>query len=380
MILLVCGGLVIKSFVRLTNVPLGYDPASVVTFQVALPDGVYRGARIQAFAEDLVARLGERPRVEAAAYAPLLPMVKLLENHVEFGATPRVSTAAPSERVDFRGVSHDYFRAMGIRVLNGRGFSALDTADRPHVVVINRTAARRHFAGVDPIGRLVYLQNRPDPWQVVGVIDDVRQVGFGQVPEPQVFVDSRQWPGMAPGLRFLQYFAVRTSGDPLAVVPQVRGVLREIEPRAALYNVAAMDQIVSNLQSQPRLYAVLAAFFGIVAATLAAIGIYGLLAYTVSQRTREIGIRVALGARRAETVGLIVRQSMKWTVGGLLIGIAGAAVASRFIDHLLFDVAPLDYATFGAAGVIFIAVAATASVVPAWRAAQVDPVITLRMD
>jgi putative ABC transport system permease protein len=380
MMLLVGGGLLIHSFVRLVSVPLGYDPSHVLTFQVAMPAGHYKGAQIQTFAEDLVERLRQVPRVQTAAYAPLVPMVNLLEHTAGFRRTPEVPRTAPSPREDFRGVSYDYFKVMGIRVVAGRGFNENDRPGQPRVVVINRALARRDFAGENPIGQMVYLQGQTEPWQIVGIVDDVRQVVLDKEPTPQVFVESRQWPGMAPGLRFLQYYTVRSVGDPMSVVPHVRDLLRQLDPQAAVYHVALMEQLVSNSISRRRLYAVLVGVFAGVALGLAAIGIYGVMTYSVAQRTREIGIRMALGAQRVQVLALVLRDGLILTTVGIALGLVGAAITTRLVQGMLFGITPLDPTTFIAVSLMFGLVATVASYVPARRATNVDPVIALRCE
>jgi putative ABC transport system permease protein len=378
MTLLIGGGLLMRSFITLVSVDLGYEPANVLTFQVAMPKDRYPGEQIGMFAEDLVARLRSTPGIEAAAYAPLLPMVTLLEHTAWFRRTPVPPSQPPARQEDLRGVSQDYFTVMGIRVVAGRAFDEHDRAGRARVLVINDALARRDFPGANPIGETVYLVRDRDPWQIVGVVEDVRQAGLDEEPRPQVFVDSRQWRGMAPGLRLLQYYAVRTSGDPMAVISSVRSVLHNLDPQTALYNVAPMSQIVSNSITRPRLYAVFVSIFAGVAVALAAIGIYGTMAYSVAQRTREIGIRMALGAQRAEVMRLVLGQTLVLTVVGILGGISGAAAVTRYLEGMLFGLTPLDPATFITVSVLFTLVATIASYLPARRATRVDPLIALR--
>jgi putative ABC transport system permease protein len=378
MVVLVSGGLLLKSFLTLASVPLGYDPSHVLTFEVATPAGRYRGEQIEVFAEDLIARLRQVPDVRSAAFAPQLPMVKLLHDSVEVRRTAAPLPAGTPARDDFRDVSDDYFQTMGIPVLAGRGFTADDRPGRPRAVIINRTLARQKFDRENPIGQLVYLYDQTDPWQIVGVVDDVRQVSLDLAPLPQVFVDSRQWPGMAPGLRLLQYYAVRTFGDPLSAAPSVQAAVRQADPQAALYNIAPMEALVSNAVSRPRLYATVTSVMSLVAILVAAFGLYGTMAYLVVERTREIAIRVTLGARSAQVMGLIVAQGLAWTTVGVLVGITAAGLVTRYLGSLLFAVAPLDAATYAGATVLFVTVAAVAAYMPARRAARLDPFSTLR--
>ena len=378
-VLLVGSGLLLRSFVTLATVPLGYDPEHLLTFQVATPEDRYEGARIQAFAEDLVSRLDALPEVAAAAYAPLLPMVTLLQDTAKFRRTPQPLESPRLPPEDFRGVSDAYFQAMGIQVVAGRGFTAEDRVGSPKVVVINQALVRRDFADANPIGQNVYLLKQTEPWQVVGVIEDVRQKSLEQDPAPQVFISLRQSP-MAMGLRFLQYYAVRTTGEPLAVVPRVREVLHGLDADAALYNVAPMASLVANSVSRPRLYAVLATVGSVIAMVLAAIGIYGVIAYLVAARTREFGIRIALGASPRDVYRMVVGRGLVLTGIGLTLGLAGAAVAVRSLEGLLFGLTSLDPATFVTSATLFSLVAAAACAIPALRATRIDPAVALRSE
>lgn len=380
--LLVGAGLLIHSFIKLASVDLGYDPSKVLTFQVALPRDSYPAARLETFAEDLVARLRSAPGVQAATHSTLLPMVKLLTHSAWFRRTPDppVPTPSPGEDADLRIVGQDYLEVMGIRVVAGRGFDENDNAGQPRVVIINRMLARRDFPGETPIGKTAYLLRDSAPWQIVGIVDDVRQVGLDQEPEPQVFVDSRQWPGLPPGFAILQYYAVRTDGDPASVISHVRGVLRQLDSQAAPYNIAPMEQLVSNSISRPRLYAVLVGLFGGVALALAAIGIYGTMAYSVTRRRREIGIRMALGAQRSEVMRVVLGHGMVLTGIGIALGLAGAAAVTRYLDGMLFGLTPLDPTTLIAVSLIFAGVAMAAAYIPARRATKVDPLVALRYE
>jgi putative ABC transport system permease protein len=359
-------------------VPLGFDPSRVQTFQVALPPGRYPGEQIKTFAETLTTRLRAMPGVHAAGYATQVPMVALM-NRLFVRRTP--AAPEPGRRgEDARFVSTDYLKAMGVRLLAGRAFEASDSEGRPRVIVINQTLARQLFPGEGSIGQVVYIDSPKlaEPWSIIGIVEDVRQSGVSQEPEPQLFIDMRQWPGVPPGFAFLQYFALRTEGDPATVLPQVRDVVRQVDPQGAIYNVASMDLIVSNAVARPRMYAVLLGIFASVAVLLAVIGIYGVMAYAVAQRTRELGIRIALGARRAQVLGLVLRQSLALIVIGIALGLSGAAAVTRYLKGLLFGLTPLDTPTFLAVSLTFALVATLASYLPARRATRIDPLIALR--
>ena len=386
-VLLAGGGLLIRSFAELSSVDAGYNPSNVVTFQVAVPADVYPPARTKAFAEELVARLRSVPGVESAAYANQLPMVNLVNSFpLEPRPLPRPEPGRPRQQppaslADIRLVSRDFFEAMGIPVLRGRGFVEGDGTGQPRVMLINEALARRDFANRNPVGETVFINYFPEPWQIVGVIADVRQFGLSIEPTPQFFVDMRQWTDVdALVFPVGAYYAVRTSTPADAILPSVRAIVRQMDAQASLFYVAPMEQLVASTISRPRLYATLLGVFSIVGLGLAVIGIYGVMTYSVAQRTREIGIRVALGARRTQVISLVLGQSAVLTVAGIVLGLSGAAMLSRYLEGLLFGVTPLDPTTFAAATVLFALVAIGAACGPARRATSVDPSIALRAE
>jgi putative ABC transport system permease protein len=212
---------------------------------------------------------------------------------------------------------------------------------------------------------------------VVGILEDISQFRLDQPPASELYVLDFVPP--PPGLGG-SYFVARTAGDPLSLASSVRGLVRQIDAEGVVDNIATMDQIVSNAMSRPRLYAILLGLFAAVAMVLAAIGIYGVLAHLVSHRTREIGIRMALGAQRREVVTLILRHAAALTVAGIVVGVVGAAGLSRYLEGLLFGLTPFDLPTFAAVVLIFVGVATLASYVPAWRATRIDPLMALRSE
>jgi putative ABC transport system permease protein len=380
MVLLVGGGLLIRSFTALSSVDAGYDPSNVLTFQVSLPLNRYPDERLRVFAEDLVTRLQSAPGVEAAAYANQVPMVSIRDTAGGLWRTPDPQRAPPPRGPDARLISRDYLHVLGIRVVAGRGLDEGDSAGRPRVLLMNETMARQEFAASDPIGQIRYIGRDPIPWQIVGIVSDVRQFGLDREPEPQFFADLRQWP--QPFLVFPTgaYYVVRTSGDPLGLVSQVRGLVRQLDAEAALFNVAPMEQIVARSMSKPRMYAVLLGIFATVGVALAVVGIYGVMAYTVAQRTREIGIRMALGAERTSVMAIVLRHSMTLTAVGIAIGLVGASALTRYLRALLFGITPTDATTYIAVTVLFAVIAALASLVPARRATRIDPLTALRYE
>jgi len=289
------------------------------------------------------------------------------------------------ESPDTRVVSHDFLKVMGVRLVAGRMFNQQDTAGRPQVMLINQTLARSGFLGEHPIGRQIYALGRA-PWEIVGIVSDVRQFDLDQDPDPQIFIDYRQEPPPpAPlpaqaGPPPAPYFAMRTGDEPLAVAARIRSIVRELEPQATLDNIATMEQLVSNSIARPRLYAVLLGVFAGVAVALTAIGIYGVMAYSVAQRIREIGIRMALGAQRGDVMRLVLGQSLVLTAFGIAAGIAGAFAVTRYLQQMLFGLTPLDPATFVTVALTFGVIAALAAFVPARRATRVDPLVALRCE
>ena len=381
--LLVGAGLLINSFARLATVDPGFQPAHLVTFQIG-QSTTQRQDEQRTFAERFVERLRAMPNVQAAAYARQLPLVQLqdvIRLTVRRGEIEEVLGEMP----DVRFVSGDYMKTMGIPVVAGRGFSEADGAGQPGVVLINEALARRAFAGEDAVGQIVLFgaAGHRMPLEVVGIVGNVRQFGLDRAPDPQYFMDIRQVPTdpafRAPPLFPVGvYYAVRTQADTAALVAGVRAIARDLDAQAAVTDIATMEQILSNSITRPRMYAVLVGVFAGVAWALAVIGLYGVMAYSVTQRTREIGVRVALGAERSDVMRLVLSRSLMLTVAGIAIGLAGAAGLTQYLESLLFGLRPLDPATFGAVACLFTVVAFTASYVPARRASRVDPLVALR--
>jgi putative ABC transport system permease protein len=379
-LLFVGAGLMIRSVVKLENVEPGYDPSRVMTFQVSLPGAQRPAPQMKAFAEDLTSRLRSVAGVRNAAYSNQLPFVGMRDTAGGLWRTPDPVRPPTPGGPDARLVSRDYLTVMGVRIVAGRGFGDDDRDGRPRVLLINETLARRDFADVNPIGLPVFIGRDVTAWTIAGIVADLRQFRLDRDPEPQFFVDLRQWPVSPLTLPVGAYYSVRTEGDPAAVVAGVRGLVRSIDANATLVNVASMDQIVANSITRPRLYAVLVGIFAGVAVLLAAAGIFGVIAYAVEQRTREIGVRMALGARPGQVLGLVLGQSATLTAIGLALGLGGAAMLTRYMETLLFGLTPLDPATFTGVALVFAGVAMLASYVPARRATKVDPLIALRCE
>jgi putative ABC transport system permease protein len=271
---------------------------------------------------------------------------------------------------------------MRIPLIAGRVFEERDGAGQPKSLVINEALARRDFSrSANAVGQQVYVGGDTEPWTIVGVVADVRQFGLNAVAEPQFFLDARQWAeGLSPLFPLSPYYTLRFDGDQSAAIATVESVLKQTEAEGALFNVALMEEIISTTVARPRMYAVLLGVFAVLGVTMALIGTYGVMSYTVSQRTRELGIRMALGARAASVLGLVLRQSLILTAVGVALGLLGAATLTRILETMLFQLTPLDPTTFAGVALLFVLFAGLAAYVPARRATLVDPLVALRTE
>jgi predicted permease len=386
--LFVGSALMIRSFSHLSTIDTGFAAAGVTTFQVTLPPSRPL-SELTRVGDALVDRIAAMAPVHGVGYAESLPMVPVGRMAV-LSTTPVVPKPDPSSpRLDVRIVSHGYLDVMGIRIAEGRGFSAADGAGAPRALLINETLAREMFAGRNAVGQRIYIGGVPTfdppgrssplaPWEVIGVVADVRQRTVIEPATPQIFVDQRQVPGPINASSI--NVVVRMDGDPAPLLASLRPLIAQLDAAAFVDNVARMDQIVSNTYARPKLYALVLGIYAAVAISLAAIGIYGVMAFAVVRRTREIGIRMALGARRRQVQALVVRDSAIVAGAGLVIGIGGAVWSSRLFEGMLFGITPLDRTTYAAVAAAFAAIAMLAAVIPARRASAVDPVLALRSE
>jgi putative ABC transport system permease protein len=396
LVLLAGAGLLVNSFLTLSRVDPGYDPANVLTFQVPLPPGRYAGQQQVEFYEQVLNRIRELPGVRAAALANVLPLRQGGIMRAIFNIEGRPAPTTPEEAVigDVRIISSDYLTAMGIQLLEGRAFGDRDGAGQAPVVLINQVMARRYFSTSNAIGQRVRITAEREPAEIVGLVGNVRFVGLDTDPVPEVYINLAQASailpappsppsGGGPGQGFVLgpiVFGVRTAGEPMELVGGIRALVRQMDAQLVVDGMATMEQRVYDSVATPRFYAVVLGVFAAIAVSLAAVGVYGLMAYSVSQRTREIGIRLALGAQRSELLGLILKQGAVLTVLGVALGVIGALVLTRYLENLLFGLTPTDPATFVAVALILVVVAMAASYVPARRATKVDPVVALRYE
>lgn len=369
-VVLVAGaGLLIRSLASLSKVDIGYDAHGVLAFQVIVPAG--QDDRLLDFYAEVIERLGSIPGVEAAAATDVLPVSGASGYRFVLGGLP--TPAAPGDFMVMRLVSPGYFRAMGIRVLAGRTFSERSSGRE---VLLSAELARRYFGNVNPIGRIV--GQGVDTYQVVGIVADVRHEGFEARVRPEYYLDLRE-SALIAATR--PYFVVRTARAPADLVPTVRAVVRQLDPAAGVgANVSAMTDLVSESVSRPRFNAAVLSAFAAIAVLLAAIAVHGVMAYAVAQRSREIAVRVALGARRTDVIRLVLRQGALMTTAGTAIGLAAALAVTRYMQAMLFGVTPFDLTTFVAVPPAVALVAALASLAPVHRATKVDPAIALRAE
>jgi predicted permease len=394
-VLLVGAGLLTHSFVKLSTVHTGYDPANVLAFQLVLPQEYSTTRKVETI-DALLARLRQLPGVRAAGFSyagALVGVVNVVGYVVPPGRSLEEMQQEPN-RPQVRSVSGDYLGAIGVRLLGGRALDERDDANAPIVVLVNQSVARQYFGDASPVGAIMTWHGRdvsPIQVEIVGVVDDVRQGRLDQEPAPEIFVDYRQMLALqqrwgastmaqeALALGFMS-FAVRGIGDPAGLAPTVASTIASLDPNAGIDAIAPMDRLVASSIARPRFYAILLGIFAAIAAVLGAIGIYGVLAYAVVQRTQEIGVRMALGAQRSEVLRLVLRRGALLTTIGIVLGIAGAAGLARYLSGMLYGLTPLDPATYAAVAVGFALVALFASYLPARRATKVDPMVALRCE
>jgi len=403
LILLIAAGLVGKSFYRLLRIDPGFRTESAVAMELSLPridfnekqyqvfmqayqrlldHGIAPDATIQLsaegeqqtlFQEQLLDRLGQLPGVSAVGTISLLP----LRGDGPDGTFLINNNPARKGAANFRLASPGYFAAMGIPVLRGRTFDRSDQPNSPHAALISESMAGKYWPNENPIGQTIQFGNMDGDLRllhVVGVVGDVHDRGVDAAISPTVYANSLQRPPSSSVT-----VVVRGRIAPSALVPSMRQVVRSLDPQLPV-NFRTLDQVLSSSLDQRRFSLVIFGVFGTVALLLAAMGIYGVTSYAVAQRTQEIGIRMALGARMSDVLKLVLRSGMSLALMGAAIGVAGAFAATRVMSSLLFGVAPTDLTTFTAVALVLIAVAFIACYIPARRATKVDPLVALRYE
>jgi predicted permease len=379
LMLLVGAGLLINSFLKLSNVSPGYDPTNVLSFQLMFPQGRYQAPQRETFSTQLLERLKSLPGARAVAVSNTLPLQQgITRLSVRLEGQPEPTRMEDATIADVRVASPGYLTTMGIALVSGRTFLPESRAEPPKELLVNRSFATRYLPNTQAVGARVNMDG-PEPWTIVGVVGDVRHAGLTAEPVPEIYVDYRQAALVMPRLQ-TAFFTIRTATDPLPLLSNIRGLVRQLDAQLVVDNIATMDQRLSTSIARPRFYATLIGVFAFIAVALAAVGIYGVLAYTVSQSTREIGIRLALGAPRAGVLGLVLAQGCVIAGAGIAIGLAGAALVTRSLATLLFGLTPFDPLTFAGVSALLGVIAIAACYIPARRAMQVDPIVALRQD
>ena len=379
LILLIGAGLLINSFLRLRNVDPGFRADKLLTMKIVLPELKYREpAQRSAFYSELTRRLESVPGVKSAAVTTNLPLYKQ-GNSIGIVIEGRPAPPPGQELiVTTRIISPRYFETMSIPLLRGRQLSDQDTATSPNVAVISDTMARRYWPGEEPIGKRISpgRPESPNDWvSIVGVVQDVRQFDLIAEPKPQMYFTHQQAGFFAP-----RDLVVKTDVEPLSLAATVRKTVWEIDKDQPVSNINTMDEIAAESVARQRFSMLLLAIFAGVALLLAAVGIYGVMSYSVAQRRGEIGIRMALGAQKRDVLKLTVGRSLKLVLIGVAVGLVGAFMLTRLMSSLLFGIRATDPTTFAAISLLFIGVALIASYLPARRATRVDPLVALRYE
>jgi putative ABC transport system permease protein len=378
LVLLVGAGLLIRSFMRLQQFELGFNPEHLITMRLQLPGSKYKEPKqLAGFYQQLFERIEAVPGVQSAGAISTI-FLSDTPNSTNFTIEGRPApTGVEAIEVPFDAVSAKYFRVMGIPLISGREFDDRDAIGTPPVAIINETFANRFFPGEDPIGkRYVYGGPGPNnPWiTIVGVVGDMRRTGFDRPVRPETFLPNSQDPDNALTI------VARTSGDPASFAGMLRDQVWSIDREQSVYDIKTMDQTLAEMLSQRRFNMLLLGIFASVALLLAALGIYGVISYSVSQRTHEIGIRMAMGAQSRDVLSLVVRHGLVLTGTGIAAGLIASFGLTRLMATLLYGVSATDPVTFIAIPVVLAGVALGACFVPARRAAKVDPIEALRYE
>ncbi len=380
LVLLVGAGLMIRSFARLLAVDPGFKADHVLTAFVSLPPSKYPKREEQAaFFDRLIDRLRTLPGVSAAGVVTDIPLFGGSSTGLEIDGHP---APLPGQRplTEYRMISPDYFAAMGMSLVKGRAFSRHDTEDGPGVAIINETVAARFFAGEEPIGKRIGLSGNPRDWrEIVGVVRDVRNYGLDADVKPEVCVPFVQnAPGYLAGVASAMTVVVRSTNDPSALTNALREQVQALDKDQPISEIRTMESYLSESMAQRRFNMFLLGAFAALALILAAVGIYGVISYTVTQRTHEMGIRIALGARGTDIFKLVFGQAMLTTVGGIVIGLGAALGLTRLLQNLLYHVTATDPLVFASITLLLLLVAMAAAYLPARRAMKVNPITALR--
>jgi putative ABC transport system permease protein len=382
-LLLIGAGLAVRSLINLQRVNAGFHPENVLTMQISLDFSRYMSDKgmdasnqlMLGFSDSLLEKIQAMPQVTSAAMSGEFPLDKSPAANNEYlieGHQGEASEAKPT--AEFNVVTPDYFRTLGIPIFSGRTFDGRDRPDKPHVAIVNQSLARRYFPDQDPVGRRLSFDDGKQWTQIVGVTGDVRERTLDQAPKDLIYVPYAQYPQMSPSL------ITRTQGDPMNIARAAVQHLYEVDPNQPAGHIQSLEQVRADSIAAPRLTANLLGLFALLALAIAAAGIGGVMALSVSQRIHEIGVRMAMGARPAEIIWMVLKQGMTLALVGVAAGALGAFALTKALKSLLFGVTPTDPATFGMVAAVLAVAALAACYIPARRAAHVDPLQALRAE
>jgi putative ABC transport system permease protein len=382
LVLLIGAALALESFALLMRVRPGFDPENLLTFNIShRPKDYGTIASRVPFYDRAMARLRALPDIENVALINTLPLEQgwdLLFT-IEGGSGPKQTETAHG--AVFRVVSPEFFQTMRIPILRGRGFSESDNAGAEPVVIINQTMAKMFWPNQEPISQHIWIGKpmgpewtEPGPREIVGVVGDIHGASLASAPDPTMYLPYAQRPIVE------MYFVIRTRQSPKVTAPEIRNAMHQVDRDLPLAQWQTMEQVLSASVTDWRFRTILLGSFGALAVFIAAIGIYGVISYSVAQRTHEMGVRMALGAARGDVMRLVVGQGLRLALAGIAIGLVGATALTRFLASLLFGVKPTDPLTFVGVSLALAVVAVLASYLPARRATRVDPIVALRYE
>jgi putative ABC transport system permease protein len=383
-VLVVGAGLLIRSLGQLGRIDLGFNPDRVLTMRLSLPAARYDTSdKVVAFYRQLLERVRALPAVEHAGIVRALPLATTIGDW-GLDVDGYVESPGRNAKGDWQVVSDGAFEALGTRLVRGRWFEPTDTSASQLVAVVNETLAKTYWTDGNAVGGRIRVGSPENPWvTVIGIVADERHNGLTGIVKEKFYVPHSQShlaAGVAANLIRNVFLVIRTSGNPMAVAGPARAAVRQADPNLPVANVRPMIDVVSTALATPRLTGFLLITFAAIALALAAVGIYGVMAYTVSQRTHEIGIRLAIGAGRGQVLALILRQGLTLGIVGVLVGLAAAFGVTRLMKSLLYQVRTDDPLTFGTVAAAIIAVTLAASLMPALRAVRVNPLTALRAE
>jgi putative ABC transport system permease protein len=375
LVLLVGAGLMIRSFLLLTNVETGVDVQNVLALDVSLYESKYAQPHVRAgFLQQAVERVRALPGVQSASWVTDVPLTENFDG-LSFSIAGQPDPPGKRRHASFNVVGPGYFKTLGIPVIRGRDFADRDTDASSGVVLINQAMVRRFWPDQDPVGQQITMDGKSF-FSIVGVVGNVRQLGQASETSPEVYLSYLQDPVDWP----YRTLIVRSAGDPLKMIGSIEQAVWSVNKDQPLSNIRTMEQVLADSVAQPRIFTLLLGVFAGLALLLASVGIYGVVSYSVTQRTHEVGVRMALGAEYADVLRLVVGQAMVLAAIGLGIGLAGALALTRFLSGFLYGVRPTDSMTFAAVVLVLAGVALLACYIPARRAKKVDPTVALRYE